>query len=103
MLRIQRHWKNWAKGMEGQQSQSRGIDLYLKYLAGTVHSKSAMEEAHTGMGTLYCRISFSIILPLTVQRMVEDAKVSGTLTDLRLTTAYPLNPLQGFFSKLVKI
>ena len=132
-LAAYKRWKNWAKkyGMPAIPAKEHHVGLYLQHLADTVHSKSAVEEACNSLAWVHSTAGLAspssspfvkAILeglqrslakpvvkkaPLTVemlQRMVEDAKISGTLADLRLTTACLLS-FAGFlrFSELVNI
>ncbi|XP_065916352.1 integrase/recombinase xerD homolog isoform X1 [Dysidea avara] len=132
-LAAYKRWKSWAKryGMPAIPAKEHHVGLYLQHLADTVGSKSAVEEACNSLAWVHSTAGLvspsaspfvKAILeglqrslakpvvkkaPMTVamlQRMVEDAKMSGTLTDLRLTTACLLS-FAGFlrFSELVNI
>ena len=119
-------WKSWAKryGMLAIPAKEHHIGLYLQHLADTVGSKSAVEEACNSLAWVYSTAGLvspssspfvksileglqrSLAKPVIkkapmmvamLQRMVEDAKMSGTLTDLKLTTACLLS-IAGFLS-----
>ena len=128
-LAAYKHWKNWAKkyGMPAIPAKKHHVGFYLQHLADMVHSKSAVEEACNSLAWVHSTAGLvspfvkaileglqrSLAKPVIkkapwivemLQRMVEGAKISGTLADLRLTTACLLS-FAGFlrFSELVNV
>ena len=128
-----RRWKYWAGShhLPVLPAKESHVALYLQYISETVQSKSAVEDACNALTWMYSTArlvspvgpplvkatmqSLQRILaksvckkaPATVkmlEQMVADAKQTGTLADMHLTTAC-LAAFAGFprFSELIEI
>ena len=132
-LAAYKRWKQWALkyGLPVMPAKEHHVGLYLQHLADTVASKSAVEEACNSLAWVHCTAGISsptsspfvraildslrrlLAKPVSkkapmkvdiLQKMVKDAELSGTLSDLRLVTACLLS-FAGFlrFDELVKL